>query len=932
MRQTKITLPQLEDFLLKACDILRGKMDASEFKEFIFGILFLKRLSDEFEVATAQVKKKFRHLSPEQLQELLDDPTTYKPYTNFYVPSRARWNDSWIEKVEDDKGEIKEIYRPPLRDAKTGVGSLLNKALHAVEDANADLLSNVLKGIDFNIKKGKSSLPDQRWIDLINHFNSELPALVNDNFEFPDLLGAAYEYLIKYFADSAGKKGGEFYTPNQVVRLLVQLLKPKEGMEIYDPTVGSGGMLIQSLQYVEEQGQNSRNLMLYGQESNPTTWIICRMNMILHNITSSTIEDGDTLEDPKNLKDGSWQKFDMVIANPPFSQNYSKSGMKFQTRFAYGFAPETGKKADLMFVQHMIASLNAKGRMATIMPHGVLFRGSAEKVIRKGIVDANLVEAIISLPPALFYGTGIPACVLVINKNKDEKLKNKIFFINADAEYGEGKVQNFLRPEDIEKIDFVFTHKIEIPKYSKLVDNKTISEEHDYNLNIRRYVDNTPEPESEDVKAHLTGGVPTAEIESQKPQYDKFKFQSTEIFKVYKENYKEFKETITDKSQIKTNIEENKNITATIAGMQQTLDDWWLKARDEFSKIAAQPKIEKDNGNGNEMAESMVAYLTLGGTKMPGVRQELISSLKTVLIPKNVLDEFQVAGVFVNWWTNIKYDLKTIATIGWVPSLVPKEYFIETYFKAEQHAIQEAENLIGEKESALQEAIEAVEYEPEETEEGKEPEEATAKVIKDYLAAQIKDLKTQVGAEKELKELTDILDGIKAIEKEIKEAKDKVKELQVDLERKIEYKMYGVDDAKDEIENLMTHTLKRLADLMAQGEPDAKKEKAAYAKTLKALKDDSLKMGEKLKGLDAFLESIGGIITPKECKTLILQKHNSLVQLELLKYLNAEKRILIAGIEKLWDKYKVTSQNLEDKRQDSLDKLNKFLAELKYLS
>lgn len=931
MRQTKITLSQLEDFLLKACDILRGKMDASEFKEFIFGILFLKRLSDEFEVATAQVKKKFKHLTAEQLQELLDDPTTYKPYTNFYVPPRARWNDSWIEKVEDDKGEIKEVYRPPLRDAKTGVGSLLNKALHAVEDSNADLLSNVLKGIDFNIKKGKSSLPDQRWIDLINHFNSELPALVNENFEFPDLLGAAYEYLIKYFADSAGKKGGEFYTPNQVVRLLVQLLKPKEGMEIYDPTVGSGGMLIQSLQYVEEQGQNARNLMLYGQESNPTTWIICRMNMILHNITSSTIEDGDTLEDPKNLKDGSWQKFDMVIANPPFSQNYNKAGMKFQSRFAYGFAPETGKKADLMFVQHMIASLNARGRMATIMPHGVLFRGSAEKVIRKGIVDANLIEAIISLPPALFYGTGIPACVLVINKNKDEKLKNKIFFINADAEYGEGKVQNFLRPEDIEKIDYVFTHKMEIPKYSKLVDNKTIADEHDYNLNIRRYVDNTPEPEPEDVKAHLVGGVPTAEIESQKSQFNKFKFLATEIFKAYKENYQEFKETITDKSLIKTSIEGNRNVTATISDMQQTLDNWWLQARDEFSKIAAQPKPADKKGD--EVNDPMAAYLTLGGTKMPKVRQELISSLKTVLIPKNVLDEFQVAGVFVNWWSNIKYDLKTIATIGWVPSLVPKEYFIETYFKAEQTAIQEAENLIGEKESALQEAIEAVEYEPEETEEGKEPEEATAKVIKDFLSEQLK-----VNSEKsEIEKLKKLLQNIKNIEDSIRETKNKVKELQADLERKIEYKMYGVDDAKEDIKNLLAHTQKRSEELRVKSEElrvkNVKdKELAQIEKTLKQLTADSLKMKEKLKGLDAFLESIGGIITPEECQTLILQKHNSLVQQELLKYLNAEKRALIAGIEKLWDKYKVTSQNLENKRKDSLDKLNQFLTDLKYLS
>ena len=196
----------------------------------------------------------------------------------------------------------------------------------------------------------------------------------------------------------------------------------------------------------------------------------------------------------------------------------------------------------------------------------------------------------------------------------------------------------------------------------------------------------------------------------------------------------------------------------------------------------------------------------------------------------------------------------------------------------------------------------AVEYEPEpgDSEEvGKEPEAATAKVIKDYLSSQIKDLKTQKGAGNELKELTDTIESIKTIEKEIKEAKDRVKEFQSDLEQKIEYKMYGVADAKDEIKNLFKHTQKRIEELKKQGEPEDKKEKAAYAKTLKALQSDSLKMEERLKGLDAFLESIGGIITPEECKTLILQKHNSLVQQELLKYLNAEKRALIAGIEKL---------------------------------
>lgn len=475
----KLDRVTLERELWRAADILRGSIDASDYKNYIFGFLFLKRLSDRFE---EEAKKILAETGDKVLA--YDEPDEHR----FYVDEDARW--AAIEKLSE------------------GIGEKLNQLCIALEKDNSSL-EGVLTSIDFNDarKLGDTKQRDTTLSKLITHFS--LLDLRNDNFSEPDLMGRAYEYLMERFADDAGKKGGEFYTPRKVVELVAKLLEPQAGMKIYDPTCGSGGMLIECAELVAEQSGRKvgepLNLSLYGQEKNVSTWAICRMNMLLHDLPDAKIEKGDTLRNPRFLDNGEIMTFDRVIANPPFSLeawwdypkeekgNKERPAKDPYNRFHYGMPPKS--KGDLAFVQHMIASLNDEGRAGVVVPHGVLFRGATEAKIRQGLLDINLFEAVIGLPTNLFYGTGIPAAILLFNRAKKADRNNKVLFIEAGRFYQEGKNQNYLRDEDITRILRAFHTYTNEDKFAKVVSLEDIRA-NDYNLNISRYL-TTSEPEQQ---------------------------------------------------------------------------------------------------------------------------------------------------------------------------------------------------------------------------------------------------------------------------------------------------------------------------------------------------------------------------------------------------------------------------------------------------
>ncbi|RZP72906.1 SAM-dependent DNA methyltransferase [Vibrio vulnificus] len=509
----KISLEELKTWLWGSANIMRGTVDSSDFKNYIFGLLFLKRLSDVFDERVEAVMEE-EDCNAEEAMALIQEDNPEQ-----FVPVYARWN-KLIERTEN-------------------IGEYIDEAFAEIEHQNPSL-EKVLTAIQFG---DKEKLSNKLLTRLLRHFNQH--KLGNKNLYKADLLGDAYEYLIGKFADDAGKKGGEFYTPHEVVELIVKLIDPQPGHEIYDLTCGCGGMLVESARHIKENYENGTimgkpNCKLYGQEKNLGTWAIAKLNMFLHNLDGD-IKRGDTLVNPLHKDGEGLQTFDRVIANPPFSikdwweplelnggkivgDNGKERNVKYSTdlkdpygRFGLGVAPRT--KADLAFVQHMIASTKDDGRIGVVVPHGVLFREGDEGKIRKGMLIGNdefkgdLIEGVVGLPPALFFNTGIAAAVLIINKDKPAALKNKVIFVDASAEFGEGKAMNYLREGDIKRITTEYSKAKQIlvdageqteDKLSELLDAATVDKylrvvdiaeikQNDFNLNISRYIDTSEE-------------------------------------------------------------------------------------------------------------------------------------------------------------------------------------------------------------------------------------------------------------------------------------------------------------------------------------------------------------------------------------------------------------------------------------------------------
>lgn len=632
--------------LWDACDELRGGMDASQYKDYVLTLLFIKYISDK-----AKIDKNFL----------------------IVVPEGASFDDM-----------VK------LKGSKT-IGEDINKKIIAkIAEANENL-TGIIDKVDFDdtAKLGSGSDLVDRLTKLIAIFERDELDFAKNNAEGDDILGDAYEYLMSKFATESGKSKGQFYTPAEVSRVIAKVIganKIKSASEtIYDPTCGSGSLLLK----VAYEAQTE--VSIYGQEKDITTVGLAIMNMYLHNCPMAEIKQGNTIAEPQFTKNNGTEleTFDYVVANPPFSTKSWSSGITPNEdtygRFELGVPPE--KNGDYAFLLHILKSMKQTGHGAVILPHGVLFRGNAEAIIRQNIVDRRWIKGIISLPANLFFGTGIPACIIVLDKSEAENRKG-IFMIDASKGFVKDGNKNRLRECDIKKIVDTFNAQLEIPKYSRLVPMDEIITKNEYNLNIPRYIDSQPPEDIQDIRAHLNGGIPNVNIVELNNYWEAFASVKNDLFTPIDANYSKLKPEI---ENIKETITNSSDFVEYRKNYNNLYKEW---AKENIAKLKSIPLKTKPKQFIADLGNNIIAKYALA----------------------KLINKYDVYEVLMEYWNEtMQDDVYMISEIGYTAELqknvtkkgkkeietsycelIPQEYIANRYFKEDVKFIADTENLLSE--------------------------------------------------------------------------------------------------------------------------------------------------------------------------------------------------------------------------------------------
>lgn len=632
---------ELYSSLWSGCDALRGGMDASQYKDYVLVMLFWRYVSDKAKC---------------------------DPRSLIVVPNGCGFDDLVAFKGKDN------------------IGEQMDKAIAQLAKAND--LQNVIDVVSFNDeeKLGRGKEMIDRLSDLVSIFNNPSLDFTNNKASGDDLLGDAYEYLMMHFATESGKSKGQFYTPAEVSRILAEVLEvnpDKEGQTIYDPTCGSGSLLLKVGDVI------NKSVSLYGQEKDTSTAALARMNMILHGSPTAEVARGQsTLSDPQFKDDQGWLKtFDYVVANPPFSYD----------KWTYGFHPEQDvfrrfdgfgipplKNGDYAFLLHIVASLKPTGKAAVILPHGVLFRGNAEAEIRKNLLKRGLIKAIIGLPANLFYGTGIPACVIVIDK-EGASSREGVFFINAASGFAKDGAKNRLRERDIRQIVDVFRKRKEIPRFSRMVSIEEIANDKNaYNLNIPRYIDSQEPEDIHDVEAHLNGGVPVRDIEALTKYWKAFPKLKNALFGDLRPGYLQ---PLVPKKDLRRVIMEHPDVFAFSSLLESALEKWKNSVREELWSL--------DIGCNPKQVLSSISERLIGCFKdVPLVDGYSMYQYLTDYWQSTMQDD--IYFIAEEGWKAIPYRIqetkkgKSIDK-GWACDLVPKELVVSQFFKSQSDSLQDLE-------------------------------------------------------------------------------------------------------------------------------------------------------------------------------------------------------------------------------------------------